>query len=335
MQVEIAELRLKYAEMRVPDRRRQARLSASLAEHGQQCPVLVVRARDERPVLIDGYLRVAALQGLARDLVEAAPLELPEAQALMLKHHLERARRRPALEDAWLLHELIEQHGLSQQELAVQLDRSPSWVSRHLALVRVLPPSVQEAVRRELLPPQAASKHLVPLARANPQTCERLVQALHPTPVSVRQVEQLALGWREGDAEQRERILSQPHLYLKALEVVPHATPPASPNASGLLLIDLERVAGSCRRARERLRTGALTDITPRRRHGVLRGWREASLSFAALAELMEGEEADARPGHENGHPALARTGTRQAEDRPSAGSLPECSASSPSERAG
>ena len=78
------------------------------------------------------------------------------------------------LEEAWLLRELVEVHGENATTLAVSLQRSASWISRRLALVRVLPESVQSAVRRGQLPPQAAMKSLVPLARANRTQCEDL-----------------------------------------------------------------------------------------------------------------------------------------------------------------
>ena len=59
MEVEFHQLELKYAALRIADPSRQARLVASLCEHGQQQPVLVVREAGgtgsiERYVLIDG-----------------------------------------------------------------------------------------------------------------------------------------------------------------------------------------------------------------------------------------------------------------------------------------
>ena len=53
MQVELWQLDLEYSGLRIGDGGRQGRLLASLAEHGQQQPVLVVR-QGERYVLIVG-----------------------------------------------------------------------------------------------------------------------------------------------------------------------------------------------------------------------------------------------------------------------------------------
>src|SRR4030042_524265 len=168
MEFEIRELELKYARLRIADPKRQSQLAAALLVHGQQTPVVVVAGTTPGCpyVLIDGYVRVAALQSLGRDLVEALVLPLGEPEALILGHRLEAVRRRSALEEAWLVRELIEGHGRSQGQLAIALQRSVSWVSRRLALVRVLPESVQAAVQRGGLSPQVAMRYLVPLARA-------------------------------------------------------------------------------------------------------------------------------------------------------------------------
>src|SRR3984893_9939956 len=55
---------------------RQRQLLASLASSGQQAPIIVVAIPDQpdRYLVIDGYKRIAALQQLGRDTVEAVGL---------------------------------------------------------------------------------------------------------------------------------------------------------------------------------------------------------------------------------------------------------------------
>src|SRR5690606_30198427 len=131
-------------------------------EIGQQVPVIVIR-ESERFVLIDGYLRVEALRKLGRDVAAATSWPASEVEALLHRRHL--CVVVPAIEDAWLLARLRE-HGLSLDELARRLCRSKSWVSRRLALTEALTPSAQRCVRAGAVPPHAAMKYLVPLARA-------------------------------------------------------------------------------------------------------------------------------------------------------------------------
>jgi len=303
MQIEIHELELRYAGLRIVEPGRQARLESSLAQEGQQSPVLVVASEGEALVLVDGYRRVAALQNLGRDVVEVAILPMAEAAALVEVWRLETARRRTALEDAWLLSELLDRHGRSQAELARMLRRSKSWVSSRLALVRALPESVQQAVRAGFVPPQGAMKSLVPLARANALHCERLVAALGKEPVSVRQLARLVATWRAGDAELRERLVSHPRLFLKADEAV---TVDRESDDGLKLAAELEAVAGMCGRVRRRVREGVFARANTASRATAKRSWKEARLVFEALAELMEREVSSAGPGHPNRDPAPA-----------------------------
>lgn len=287
MELEFHQLDRKYAALRIANAGRTARLVASLCEHGQQQPVLVVRSEQDvgRYVLIDGYARVAALVELKRDTVEATALELCEAHALLLAFRLERNRARSVIEEAWLLRELVNTHAIGQRELAALLGRSASWVSRRLALVNVLPAAAEEAVRRGALPAQAAMKCLVPLARANVGQCDRLVANLGKRRLSVRQMARLYAGWRAGNAEQREAIVEHPLLYLDLEEKEPECAPtdPGTEREQRLVR-DLGTLAGSCRRAREALRHREKDLPWP----AVLRyAWQEAQAGFAALIEVV------------------------------------------------
>lgn len=295
MDVEIGELELRYATLRISDPGRRARLEASLAREGQQSPVLVVCDDAGRHVLVDGYRRVEALRRLGRDVVDVVVLPLAEAAALVEVWRMETSRRRSALEDGWLLAELVETHGKSQAEIGLQLRRSKSWVSRRLGLVRALPESVQQAVRVGVVPAQAAGKFLIPLSRANTEHCERLVAGLGMAAITVRQLGRLYATWRAGDHELRERLVSHPLLFLKAEDAVA-----AEVEADeGLKLAgDLESLSGMCVRVRRRVRDGVFARANPASRVTATRSWSEVRLAFAGLVELMDKEVERAGSGH-------------------------------------
>ena len=318
MELELSQVGRRYASWRVTTPHRQARLVASLSQHGQQSPVLVVPGADGCFVLIDGYARVAALDELGRDLVEALVLEVSEPEAVILAHRLENKRRRSALEEGWMVAELVEGHGMSQREVASRLQRSLSWVSRRLALAKGLPDTVQEAVRVGVVPPHAAMKYLTVLARANTSHCERLVAGLGGTAVSVRQVERLYRGWRRADDPERERIVDHPWLFLKAAEAAEHTPAVPEDDPAAPLLDDLEGVSGLSRRARRRIREGILDQLDGSRRGLVSLTAVEARRSFDSLFQLLK--ECDhARPRHADSDPEACRTGAWQEEDRSSA----------------
>ena len=90
MQVEFHQLDRRWEHLRVRHPARQRRLLASLAEAGQQTPIVVVAAEGQadRYVVIDGYKRIAALEQLGRDTVEAVVWPMSEAAAVLLDRSL-------------------------------------------------------------------------------------------------------------------------------------------------------------------------------------------------------------------------------------------------------
>jgi ParB/RepB/Spo0J family partition protein len=149
MQLEFHQLDRRWEHLRVRHPARQRRLLASLAEAGQQTPIIVVAAegQPDRYLVIDGYQRITALRQLGRDTVEGVVWPLSEAEALLLDRSLRWSEHETALEQGWLLAEMEQRFGYGLEELARRFDRSVSWVSRRLALVELLP----EAIRQRLL----------------------------------------------------------------------------------------------------------------------------------------------------------------------------------------
>jgi hypothetical protein len=233
---------------------------------------------------------VAALAELRRDTVEATVLELSEAHALLLAFRLERNRSRSAIEEAWLLRELVQAHAIRLCELGALIGRSASWVSRRLGLVEVLPAVAEEAVRGGRVAAQAAMKCLGPLARANASQCERMIVGLGGQRLTVRQMARLYAGWRAGNAEQRERIVEHPLLYLELEEKENEAESPSAADPGTereqRLVRDLGVLAAVCRRVRQGLGEREKELPWP----AVLRyAWQEAQSSFAALVEVVIG----------------------------------------------
>jgi ParB/RepB/Spo0J family partition protein len=294
VEIELHELDLRYESLRRCDARRERALCASLAEVGQQSPVVVVRSDADKLVLVDGYKRVRVLRRLRRDTVRATRWEMSEAEALLLNELMRAGDGQSALEQGWLLRELHERFGLSSCELAHRFDKSESWVSRRLALVRELPELVQELVRKGDLVAHAAMKHLVPLARANRESCLKLAPVLAAHHLSSREVELLCAAFVSGSDESRELILTQPQLVLRAQQ---EALRPKERSPSERLLSDLMAIAGIARRARR------LVLEDKRSRAAPSTGWSADMPGAAAAAEadatalfaLLHKEVADAR----------------------------------------
>src|SRR5215475_8971738 len=179
MRLEFHQLDRRYEHLRARSPEPYRRLLASLAATGQQTPIVVVVTADkpDRYPVIDGYKRVAALEQLARDTVEAVVWDMSEADALVLDRSMRLSEAETALEQGWLLQELEQRFGFSLEDLARRLDRSVSWVSRRLALVEQLPEGVQQRVRSGEISAHVAMKYLAPVARTHLNDCQRMAEA--------------------------------------------------------------------------------------------------------------------------------------------------------------
>jgi len=262
--------------------------------------VVVKQDGDEHFVVIDGYKRVRSLRRLGRDTVGSFCWECGEAEALVVSRLWHTGESETALEQSWLLVELHERFQLSLEELARRFTRSVSWVSRRLALVRELPKSIQERVRRGEIVAHAAEKYLVPLARANQQACLRLVEGVGSFRLSSRDMAVLYAAYRDGNTVTRQRLLEAPVLFLKAFKESLTSPPPSSSPEENLRT-DIEMLGSVARRAHRRLRQGALQNLLEREREELARSLRQSLEETHCMAERFEQEMGHAGPQHANG----------------------------------
>jgi len=282
-------------------------------------------------VVIDGHKRIAALQQLGRDTVDAVVWSMTEAEALVLNRSAHWSQRESALEQGWLLADLQQRFGYSLQELANRFDRSVSWVSARLALVEVLPQSVQQQVRRGEISAPVATKYLLPVARSSLQECRQLAAAFARCQCTTRQAGQLYAAWRKTSPQIRQRIFEQPQLFLKTQSQP--ASPPTAGSSIPQVLRDLEIIAAIARRANRRLKT-ATAELdrmeqaqSEQMQQQLQRALGELSrLSNAIPRQETSGKESHAQSTTTSRDSGNACPGSQQKGDRSSAGNLaPEC----------
>jgi ParB family chromosome partitioning protein len=322
MNLEFHQLDLRFEHLRVRRPERERRLLASLAAAGQQIPIVVVAVPEQvdRYLVIDGYKRIAALKQLGRDTVSATVWPMAEAEALVLEQSMRTSESSSALEQGWLLAELEHRFGYSLDDLARQFDRSVSWVSRRLALVELLPDSVQQQIRLGKITPHVAMKYLVPVARANVEHCQRIAAAIASHKFSSREAGELYAAWRDTSPGMRNRILDEPALFLKASRTI-HKQEPESPVA--VLLKDLEMIPAIASRAGRRWRqTAALIDGTDIDRARIC-----VANALDELQRLARRIEQEKKPYVEqesaHGDPGTTQAGDEDPADCQSTGILP------------
>lgn len=292
MDLELHQLELRYEKLRRRNARKERQLVASLADKGQLLPVVVVRDGDGGAfVLLDGYKRVRALRSLRHDIVNAVAWDVGELEAVLLERLMRTSEADGALEQGWLLEELNERFTLSHEELARRFDKSQSWVSRRLALVRLLPREVQLRVQSGVLGAHAAMKYLVPMARAKRADCVRLVLALGQSCPTTRDVGVLYSAWACGDAQTRELVVTKPAIVLRARQQTrQYESPDKAPVRK--LLDDFGILVGTSRRARQKLATGLLGQLLPTEileaQHAARQARWECQALFHSVATLLD-----------------------------------------------
>jgi ParB/RepB/Spo0J family partition protein len=314
MQLEFHQLDRRWEHLRVREPHRQRRLLASLAESGQQTPIVVIFSAEDhqRYLVIDGHKRIGALQQLGRDTIEATLWEMSEADALLLDRSLRFSPQETALEQGWLLSDMEHRFSYSLEKLARRFDRSVSWVSRRLALVELLPETIQQQVREGRLGAQLAMKYLVPVARVKVEDCERMAEAFIQHRCDTRQAGQLYAAWRDSSRVVRERILAEPELFLKT-----QRHPPVTKPAAVALDRELEMAVAILHRAARRL-AESLPEMDRRQQEQAQILIESARRELDRMTERIEKEQkpADAEPGTTNRDSGTEREGSEQVRDR-------------------
>lgn len=328
MQLEFHQLERRGEHLRVQSPQELKRLLVSLLSSGQQTPIVVVPLENQpnRYLVIDGYKRIAALQQLGRDTVEAVIWPMTEAQAIVLDCTLRWSKRESALEQGWLLADLQQRFGHDLDQLAQRFDRSVTWVASRLALVELLPQSVQQQVRSGEISAQVATKYLLPVARSSLEECRQMAIAFARCKCTIRHAGQLYTAWRQASPQIRQRILEQPQLFLKTQS---EAAPPRTTSSIQQVLRDLEMIAAVARRANRRIKAASAElermdqAQSERMRHQLNRTLEELSrLAMTIPRQETCGKESHAQSTATNRDSGTACPGCQETGDRARVGNL-------------
>jgi ParB family chromosome partitioning protein len=190
-----------------------AELTASIREHGLIQPLVVTQQGPERYQLIAGERRwqAAKAAGLATVPVivkEATPQQVLE---LALVENIQRADLNP-LEEAAAYRQLVEEFGLTQEQVAERVGKSRVAVTNTLRLLR-LPAEVQQALTDGTIH-EGHARALLALPTAEAQVAA--LKTVMARDLSVRQTEELVRRLRAEPAEVRPKAPPSPE--IQALE---------------------------------------------------------------------------------------------------------------------
>lgn len=192
-------------------------LAASIRTQGVLQPLLVrpVRGTDPQAYEIiagERRWRASKLAGLREVPVLVRDLSDQETLAVALIENLQREDLNP-MEEALAMHDLREQFGLSQEELARQLGKSRPAITNTLRLLQLAPPA-REDVRQGRI---SAGHGRALLGIADEAAQESLRLAIIAQGLTVRDAETAAAYWKENGClpETLAHIPCRPHMQQK------------------------------------------------------------------------------------------------------------------------
>ncbi len=216
-EIEIAHINLRYIHTRIRNIQTVRRFCASLESHGQLTPVVVVPQTPLGHILLDGYIRVAALKRLGQDQVMA---EIHESEPETLIHTMCRtqARRWEIFEYAELIRDLMLRFNYSQADMARFLGKSESFISRRLQVLEGLDNEMREHVQKGRIPIWSVTRILAPLARANSNHAKQLTQHIVAHPYTTRELMEWFKAYCGANKKNRSAMVENPRLVLKVLK---------------------------------------------------------------------------------------------------------------------
>jgi len=288
-EIEMAHLQLRYAHTRIERPQKVLALASAIERFGQILPVVVLREGENSFILIDGYQRVKALKRCLRDTVMAEIWECKEEEALLQLLARSNSRKWDLLEEAALLRELHNQHHLSQSRIASMVGRKQSWVSGRLALYSTLSEGLLESIRKGSISTWAATRVIVPIARAIPEHAQVLSKNLSKEPLSTRELTLLFHHYQKANRKQRENIVHEPLLFLKALHAKEQATEANSlkEGPEGKWLSDLRIISQMLRGLLRVLPTLFSSGLSHLDRPILLRAFEESQKQFIELEKQI------------------------------------------------
>jgi ParB family chromosome partitioning protein len=290
--------------------------------------VVAAEGQADRYVVIDGYKRIAALEQLGRDTVEAVVWPMNEAAAVLLDRSLRLSEHETALEVGWLLAELEQRFSYGLDELARRFDRSVSWVSRRLALVELVPESIQQQVREGKILAQVALKFLVPVARQSLEDCQRMAAIFVQHHCDTREAGQLYAAWRKGSPTIRKRILDDPELFFKTQRQAQEKAPAGT---GAELLRDLEMVMAIMNRAQRRLAGAAAAELDDQQSKAARHQIDRIQKQLRRIDEEFQPEKKPhVEPSATHHDSGTEHAGGEQTGDRAGDGDLARCGTQSP-----
>ncbi len=190
-------------------------LAQSIGEHGLISPLIVRRIDVGRYELVAGERRFRALERLGKTHADAIIITAYDADSavLALVENIQREELH-FLDEAEACRAILENHHITQEELARTLGKSPSALANRLRLIR-LPPPVKDMIVKEAL----TERHARALLKVeDTRTQLKLIDETVVRHLTVRQLEaRIEAIAKEPPKRKIKRYFRDDRLYVNAI----------------------------------------------------------------------------------------------------------------------
>lgn len=222
-QIELNAFDLRLEHTRCKNAIVERRLLTSIMERDIEEPLSVAQCEiPDMYVLIDGFKRYRCARKLGKGMVPAQSVAQDVPCAILAMIRRRESHGLSTLEQSAMIEELHKRYNLSIYDIALRLNRSPSWVSMRLGMIEELTPLVRTKILSGAFPVRAYMYGIKGFTRVNriaPERIDALVTALSGKGLSTRELFTLSRAYFtggttmerliiEGDARRALRMLS-------------------------------------------------------------------------------------------------------------------------------
>jgi hypothetical protein len=206
--VELTSFDLRYESFRVRHAEAEKALLVSILERGIRDPLQGVDSGDTR-ILLNGFKRYRCASKLGIHVAPYVSLGDDEAFGIIQLLRIANARSLGMLEQARLIDELRSMHHMGVSDIAGVLDRSPSWVSMRIGIIREMSDYVMDRIFSGAFPAYAylyTLRRFMRMKDVGKAEVDEFVRAVSGKRLSVRDIDLLAQGFFRGSDEFREQV---------------------------------------------------------------------------------------------------------------------------------
>ena len=207
--VDIKELDTRYEGLRIKDKRRERIIRLSIMEKGVLEPVYVIKDSQNNLILLDGHKR---FRGAIKSNIHQLPvmiLEHSEVPGILKFLRMSNNKGLTQIEQASLVNELYQHHGMSPRDIALHLEKSPAWVSLRIGIWKDMSGSIREKIMAGHFPLHNymyTLKRFKRLKTTGKEDIDTFVNIVSNKGLSTRDIDMLAQGYFKGSNTLKEQL---------------------------------------------------------------------------------------------------------------------------------